>query len=78
MKNVQKMLRDGEVENKMVAYTDIVGNSPDFYMEAAELLVEVCVRNMRKGLHRLLVSAGPKIHICLWLLPSRLSREISL
>jgi ariadne-1 len=40
MKNVQKMLRDSEVEEKMVKYTDITGNSPDFYLEAAELLVE--------------------------------------
>jgi len=40
MKNVQKMLRDHEVEAKMVAYTDITGCSPEFYMEAAELLVE--------------------------------------
>lgn len=40
MKNVQKMLREGEVENKMVKYTDITGCSPDFYLEAAELLVE--------------------------------------
>lgn len=40
MKNVQKMLNDEEVDNKMVKYTDITGCSPDFYREAAELLVE--------------------------------------
>jgi len=40
MKDVQKMLREGEIEKRMAEYTDRTGSSPDFYLEAADLLVE--------------------------------------
>lgn len=46
MKNGQKMLIEGEVEKKMGKFLDITGYYPDFFMEAAELLVE-CRRMLK-------------------------------
>lgn len=46
MKNMQKQLSDGGVEQKMDHFMGITSCCPDFYMEAAELLVE-CRRMLK-------------------------------
>jgi ariadne-1 len=46
MKDIQQMLKSGEVEQKIRDFLDITGCCTDFYMEAAELLVE-CRRMLK-------------------------------